>query len=243
MEKRLNLADLRVTDDLNNKQPNDAKIDLTITESLPFMTFTDEFWKLNEELEEDMTNIRPAMKAYAKDKNGKDVEIMHLCTVTDTQCPPTSLFYVDNGFGRIISLTVVHDICKDCFKDQTLVYNSSMWATGFEDRKDYKNRFSFSPNNYCYDLPKPSNDLGDTVKVKSVDIGSIEGFDKSIKRYYDNKLIQDKNIINFIEIDTDSVGWDATTMDLFTLVQIKNGYYRLKHVGPQDVKKIYVPVF
>ena len=243
MEKRLNLVDLRATDDLNNKAKDDVKIDLTVTETLPFMTFTDEFWTLNEELEEEMTNVKPKMSAYGKDKNDKDVDIMHLCTVTDTQCPPTSLFYVNNGFGRIISLTVLHDICDKCFKNQELIYNTSMWATSFEERKDYKHRFSFGPDNFCYDLPKPTNDLGDTVKVKSVDIGSIEGFDKSIKRYYDNKLIQDKNIINFIEIDTDSVGWDANTMDLFTLVQIKNGYYRLKYVGPTDVKKIYVPVF
>ena len=229
----------------DNHQANDVKLMIKNKGLLPFLVFPDGFVDDRTILKESLHNNDANLDLYGKDEEDNELEVKKMCNITSSVAGTISLYFSDTGNGYLTSVPPTQTVDPNFFRNRSLITATSIYPASYNDQPSGESLMITNDYNY-FSLPKPDDDFGRTITVKTILIGGVKTFSRPNRHKLDidgGSIYTENTFLPMIEIDTNKFDdWDPKTLPFYTLVQESNNIFRPLYVGPQDTKKYYIPL-
>jgi len=221
----------------------DVKLMMKTKGTLPFFVFTDGLVDKLTVLTETLDNSDGNVSIYHKD-DGSDVNEVSMLNISSNTAGLYSLYYIATDRGYLTSLPTAQTINDTFFKNQTIAMSSKVLPSNYV--KDNGESIMFNNKDGVLSLPKPSNNFGNIVTVKTIRLAGVKTFSIPYRTKLDTdsgSIYIEDSLLPLLEIDaTVFTDWDPKTIPFYTLVQNSNGTFTTKYVGPLDTDKYYIPL-
>jgi len=221
----------------------DVLLRIKVDGVVPFLVLEDGLIDKLTVLTETLDNNDSDITIYHKDGDD-DTDEVQMLNISSTIAGLYSMSFIDSEYGYLTSLPITQTLNENFFKNQTIQVKTKVLPSMFA----VDNGVSLLFNTRCgfHSLPKPDNNFGNKVTIKTISITGIDTF--SIPNRFkldtdDGSFYRERSLLPLLEIDASAFkDWDPKTIPFYTLIQNSNGTFTTKYVGPLDTDKYYIPL-